>query len=34
MKIIFHLFPAELEHYNYDTRNDGLTVYDRIERIR
>lgn len=34
MKIIFKLFPAELEHFNYDTNHDGFSVYQRIEKIR
>lgn len=30
----FNLFPAELQHYNYDTENDGITVFERIEHLR
>jgi len=34
MKRLFCLFPAELEHFNYDTCHDGLAVYKRLENIR
>lgn len=34
MKILFTQFPTELEHYNYDTRNDGIDLFRRIEHLR
>lgn len=34
MKVLCFLFPAELEHFNYDTRIDGLSLYQRIEHLR
>jgi len=33
MKLFHGIYPAELEHYNYDHLESGMDLYRQIERL-
>ncbi len=33
MMLFNRIYPAELEHYNYDHRESGMDLYRRIEKL-